>query len=153
MPVKITFDTATVAAKITGAVGQALKSVKPQMIADCNEFCPKDDGTLRRSAETQSHVMEYFGETELRLVWSTPYARLLYYGIVMVDPKTKAAGFQNEFGEWRSRKNIRKELSNPPREFHYHTAGTGKLWCESARNVYSDDWRLIIQNAMREGLK
>ena len=153
MPVKVTFDTAAVAARITGAVGAALKAAKPQIIADCNEFCPKDDGTLRRSAETQSHVMEYFGETELRLVWSTPYARALYYGVLMVDPKTHKAGFLTKDGEWRSRKNIRKIPSPEGRKYTYHTPGTGKLWCETARNVYSDDWRLILQNALREGLK
>jgi len=40
-----------------------------------------------------------------------PYARMLYYGKVMVDPKTGAAGFLTANG-WRSRKGVPKVKSN-----------------------------------------
>lgn len=40
-----------------------------------------------------------------------PYARMLYYGKVMVDPKTRAAGFLTENG-WRSRKGVKKVVSS-----------------------------------------
>ncbi len=153
MPVKITFDTAATVARITGATEKALKTLKPQIVADCNEFCPKDDGTLRRSAETNSSVFDNGDVKTLNIVYSTPYARALYYGVLMVDPKTHKAGFLTKDGEWRSRKNIRKIPSPEGRKYTYHTPRTGKLWCETARNVYSDDWRLILQNALREGLK
>lgn len=36
-----------------------------------------------------------------------PYARMLYYGKVMVDPRTHAAGFLTANG-WRSRKGVKK---------------------------------------------
>ena len=32
-----------------------------------------------------------------------PYARMMYYGKVMVDPVTGAAGFQDKDGNWKSR--------------------------------------------------
>lgn len=41
---------------------------------------------------------------------NVPYARMLYYGKVMVDPKTGAAGFLTENG-WRSRKGVPKVRS------------------------------------------
>lgn len=148
MSVTIKFDAAAAAMKIKGAAEKALNTVKPQIVADCNEFCPKDAGILRQSAVTNSTVD---GDV-LNIVYSAPYARMMYYGIIMVDPKTKAAGFLTENG-WRSRKNIRKVKSDPPREFNYNTPGTGKLWCETARNAYGEDWELIIQNALREALK
>lgn len=40
-----------------------------------------------------------------------PYARMLYYGRVMVDPGTGAAGFLTANG-WRSRKGVRKVAGN-----------------------------------------
>lgn len=40
-----------------------------------------------------------------------PFARMLYYGKIMVDPKTGAAGFLTENG-WRSRKGVPKVKSN-----------------------------------------
>lgn len=152
MPVTITFNAAAAAMKIKAATAKALNVAKPQIVSDCNEFCPKDDGTLRQSAVTNSTVTESGEGPALTVTYATPYARMLYYGIVMVDPKTKAAGFLTENG-WRSRKNIRKVKSDPPRELKYSTPGTGKLWCETARNAYGEDWELIIQNALREELK
>lgn len=40
-----------------------------------------------------------------------PYARMLYHGKVMVDPKTGAAGFLTANG-WRSRKGVPKAVSS-----------------------------------------
>lgn len=40
-----------------------------------------------------------------------PYARMLYHGKVMVDPKTRAAGFLTPNG-WRSRKGVSKVASD-----------------------------------------
>ena len=45
-----------------------------------------------------------------------PYARMLYYGKVMVDPKTHAAGSLTENG-WRSRKDVKKIVSG--RDINY----------------------------------
>jgi len=45
-----------------------------------------------------------------------PYARMLYHGKVMVDPKTGAAGFLTANG-WRSRKGVPKVASS--REIRY----------------------------------
>lgn len=48
---------------------------------------------------------------------NVPYARMLYYGKVMVDPKTGAAGFLTANG-WRSRKGVPKVVSG--RDIQYH---------------------------------
>lgn len=63
---------------------------------------------------------------ENSVTYNTPYARMMYYGKVMVDPKTGAAGFLTANG-WRSRKGVKKVVSN--REFDYHGAPKrGKMW-------------------------
>lgn len=41
-----------------------------------------------------------------------PYARYQYYGKVMVDPVTKAAGFQDADGQWKSRRGVAKVLTD-----------------------------------------
>lgn len=53
---------------------------------------------------------------------------MLYHGKVMVDPKTKAAGFLTENG-WRSRKNVKKVVSS--RDIAYDKTKNpqaGPLW-------------------------
>lgn len=44
------------------------------------------------------------------IITDTPYAKYLYHGKVMVDPKTGAAGFRTPEG-WRSRKGCVKVLT------------------------------------------
>lgn len=46
-----------------------------------------------------------------------PYARVMYYGEVMVDPVTGAAGFKTVDGQWRSRRGVAKVPSG--RSFNY----------------------------------
>lgn len=45
------------------------------------------------------------------IVTDTPYAKYLFYGKVMVDPQTGAAGFLTSEG-WRSRKGCEKVLTD-----------------------------------------
>lgn len=140
MPVKVSMDRNAVKMRIQGANEKALKETKGQILSDCNEFCPQDHKILRDSSESHSYVMSYFGEAELRLVWSTPYARYLYYGLLMVDSVTGSS--------W-ARKGSTKVLTDKP----LHYANGCKLWCEKAREMYNEDWRLIYQNAFRRNLR
>ncbi|MBQ7344571.1 MAG: hypothetical protein IJW45_00725 [Oscillospiraceae bacterium] len=58
-------------------------------------------------------------QTDIRkpeIVTDTPYAKYLFYGKVMVDPKTGAAGFLTPEG-WRSRRGCVKVLTNRDLEF------------------------------------
>lgn len=59
-----------------------------------------------------------------------PYARYMYYGEVMVDPVTRAAGFIDKDGQWKSRKGVPKVRSGRP--INYDTTGkhplAGPLW-------------------------
>lgn len=50
------------------------------------------------------------------IVTDTPYAKYLFYGKVMVDPKTGAAGFMTPEG-WRSRKGCVKVLTDRNLQF------------------------------------
>ncbi|MCM1055538.1 MAG: minor capsid protein [Bacteroides sp.] len=140
MPVKVTLDKNAVIARIQAANEKALKEIKGQVLSDCNEFVPNDHGVLKDSSESHSYVMSFFGESELRLIWSAPYARYLYYGLLMVDSVTGSS--------W-ARKGSTKSLTDKPLTY----AKGCKLWCEKARELYNEDWRLMYQNALRKHMK
>lgn len=140
MPVKVSIDKNAVKMRIQGASGRALKETMGQILSDCNEFCPKDQGTLRDSSISHSYIISFFGVTEIRLVWCTPYARFLYYGLLMVDSVTGSS--------WAS-KGGTKILTD--KQLHY--ANGCKLWCEKAREMYNEDWLLIYQNAFNRNLR
>ena len=133
MPVKVSMDTNAVKMRIQGASERAVAEVSKQVLADCNEFCPEDHGVLKNSSEIHSDFKKGL------LVWSTPYARYLYYGILMVDSVTGSS--------W-ARKGSMKVLTDKP----LHYAKGCKLWCEKARETYNKDWQLIYQNAFHRNL-
>lgn len=80
------------------------------------DYMPYLTGTM---ATKEKHIIS---STEIEVV--APQAKMLYYGVVMVDPVTGAAGFLTPNG-WRSRKNVPKVKSN--RTFHYSN-GRGPFW-------------------------
>ena len=65
------------------------------------------------------------------IVTDTPYAKYLFYGKVMVDPKTGAAGFMTPVG-WRSRKGCVKVRTNRNLEFFKgKNPKAGPMWDRS----------------------
>lgn len=60
-----------------------------------------------RTGETIKLTVAQTDTNKPEIVTDTPYARMLYYGKVMVDPKTGKAGFLTENG-WMSRKGVKK---------------------------------------------
>lgn len=141
--VNITTNRQAVNARFEEANKRALQIVSQQVLNDCNEHCPEDQHILVNSSISHSILDKGL------LVWSTPYARMLYYGIVMVDPQTGIAGFMTENG-WKSRKGISKVQSN--REFRYSKTNACKLWCEKAKEEHNSEWQMIYQRALERFL-
>ena len=52
-----------------------------------------------------------------RIITDVPYGKFLYYGKLMVDPVTGAAGFQDKDGQWKSRKGVPKVKSDRPIDY------------------------------------
>lgn len=73
-------------------------------------YMPYRSGLTIKLMIVQSPVDEPFIHVD------APYARMLYYGKVMVDPVTHAAGFLTENG-WRSRKGVPKVVSSRDIEY------------------------------------
>lgn len=53
--------------------------------------------------------------TEIEVI--APYASYMYYGEVMVDPVTRAAGFKDKDGQWKSRRGVPKVRSGRPIQY------------------------------------
>lgn len=74
------------------------------------KYMPYRSGATIKLMTVQSPVDEPFIHVDV------PFARMLYYGKVMVDPKTGAAGFLTANG-WRSRKGVPKVVSSRDIEY------------------------------------
>lgn len=74
------------------------------------KYMPYRFGALIKLMIVQSPADEPFIHVD------APQARMLYYGKVMVDPVTHAAGFLTANG-WRSRKGVPKVVSNRDIEY------------------------------------
>ena len=85
MPVTVNINSAQIAVDIRAASEKARGITSQQALADCNEYVPDDQDALVNSSNIHSDILHG------KLVWSTPYARYLYHGVLMVDPKTGSA--------------------------------------------------------------
>ena len=70
---KIDFDVSKLKGKTQADIARRQKKLDAMVLRDSNLFCPKDTGTLQRSAII--HTVIGSGEIE----WHTPYAAFQYY--------------------------------------------------------------------------
>ena len=75
MPVKMNIKPRAVVAKIETAWERGLPVLSEEILADCNELCKEDTGTLIQSSLIHSDLRNG------RLIWQTPYARRQYWAI------------------------------------------------------------------------
>ena len=78
-----------------------------------------------------------------------PYAHYQYEGIIYVDPQTGVAGFLDENGMWKSRKNVAKVPSE--RQLTYYGGGKrGKKWFERMKADHTEDIRQVALHEIEE---
>ena len=96
------------------ARGRVQKYVDSTVLRYCDPYAPKDTGSMIQSGVTATQIGSG------RVVYSSPYARFLYYGKVMVSPST---------GSPWARSGERKIVTS--RDLHYN-GGTkrGSYWFE-----------------------
>ncbi len=81
--------------------GEVRLAMAQEALERCGSLVPFDTGILKQSGHIENN-----GEL---IVWSTPYAKYQYYGMLMVDPETKKS--------W-SRPDVTKELTDKPLTYH-----------------------------------
>lgn len=75
MPVKVNISPAKVEMKVKTAWEAGLPILSEEILADCNEYCKEDTGTLIQSSLIHSQL------DKGKLIWRTPYARRQYWEI------------------------------------------------------------------------
>ena len=97
--------------------------------ADMQQFVPFSSGALQRSLTVDGR----------KASWTMPYAGILLYGKLMVDPKFMKGGFpMPNYGPnvFRSRRDVKKVNSGRPLIYHIGT----RNWIREAQSAYGDRW-------------
>lgn len=84
--------------------GDAQKFHTANVLRRIKRYMPFDSGMTYKVTVAQTDVSKPY------IITNTPYAKYLFYGKVMIDPKLGVAGFMTPEG-WRSRKNCVKVLT------------------------------------------
>ncbi len=140
MPVTVNINSAQIAMNIRAASGKALGITSQQALADCNEYVPDDQDALVNSSNIHSDILHG------NLVWATPYARYLYHGVLMVDPKTGSAWARE--GQTKVKVSPEVQLKFDKRK----NPKAGSHWCERAQADHGEEWRKIYETALRKEL-
>ena len=140
MPVTVNINSAQIAVDIRAASEKARGITSQQALADCNEYVPDDQDALVNSSNIHSDILHG------KLVWSTPYARYLYHGVLMVDPKTGSAWAR----EGQTKVKVSPEVRLKFDKRKNPTAGSH--WCERAQADHGEEWRQIYETALRKEL-
>jgi hypothetical protein len=138
--VTVNINSAQIAVDIRAASEKALGITSQQALADCNEYVPDDQDALVNSSNIHSDILHG------KLVWSTPYARYLYHGVLMVDPKTGSAWAREGQTNVKVSPEVRLKFDkrkNPK---------AGSHWCERAQADHGEEWRQIYETALRKEL-
>lgn len=109
----------------------AERAVAQQAAKDTAPFVPRRSGALASETKVVGN----------RIIYDTEYAGELFRGKLAVDPVTKIAGFPVGGGEFRSRRGIKKVLSQ--RSMHY-TNGTDH-WFYKAKEKYFKRWMALAE--------
>lgn len=140
MPVTVNINSVQIAMNIRAASEKALGITSQQVLADCNEYVPDDQDALVNSSNIHSDILHG------KLVWSTPYARYLYHGVLMVDPKTGSAWARE--GQTKVKVSPEVQLKFDKRK----NPKAGSHWCERAQADHGEEWRQIYETALRKEL-
>lgn len=140
MPVTVNINSAQIAVDIRAASEKAHGITSQQALADCNEYVPDDQDALVNSSNIHSDILHG------KLVWSTPYARYLYHGVLMVDPKTGSAWARE--GQTKVKVSPEVRLKFDKRK----NPKAGSHWCERAQADHGEEWRQIYETALRKEL-
>ena len=140
MSVTINFDISHFLSSADIATEEAVAAVAKQIRDDSNALAPKDVGDLISSSLNNSDL-----ENGL-VVWDTPYAQYLYYGVLMVgkngSPWAKA-------GE-------KKKKKDPETPLKYDTSknpNAGKMWYHRAKDVNFKKWETAFKQKFKDNFK
>lgn len=140
MPVTVNINSAQIAMNIRAAADKAVEYIADKIKGDCNEYVPDDQEGLIDSSNNHSDLKNGV------IRWATPYARYLYHGALMVDPKTGSAWARE--GQTKIKTSPEVQLKFDKRK----NPKAGSHWCERAQADHGEEWRQIYETALRKEL-
>lgn len=107
---------------------EAERQLAKTVLKDMDPFVPKNTGKFAQSGHIiKGNVIEYPG----------PFARSLYFGLAVVEPKPEIVGFPVPGGGFRSFKGVKKHLSKT-KKLHYKSGQAH--WFAAAKDHYFVKW-------------
>ena len=114
-------------------ISEAQKKLNMQVVADCEEYIPMQQGALRGSVRYPEGI--YGSE----IAWNTPYAHYMYNGeLYLAENGSSWAG-----------KYEKKHPAGTP--LNYHTPGTGDHWFDRAKETHLQEWVDLVKREIGKG--
>lgn len=135
MSVTFKFDTAGILDSIEQANREAIAKTAWEIRESSNDLCPFGDSDLIESSLNNSDLENGI------IVWDTPYAQYLYYGVLMVGERSHSP--------WAKR-GERKEVKTPEQMLNFAHDRNPKaqmMWYEKAKDINLDQWITTYQKA------
>ena len=119
--------------RIDNNIRNAQKVLNMQVVADCDEYIPMQQGALRGSVNYPDGI--YGGE----IAWNTPYAHYQYIGELYLTEDGRSFAFRGE----------RKYPTGLPLQQHH--PGTADHWFERAKQAHCEQWIDLVKREVGKG--
>lgn len=132
MKIRVTVKDDIDLAKFTAKADRARETLANEVMKDTDKFVPKLTGSL--SGRTRV--------SDGQIVYPGPYARYLYHGKLMVDPKTGSSYARKGSTKTLTGKSINVAKSNPMAQTE---------WFEASKAINLDKWKRVFAKAVTRG--
>ena len=119
--------------RIDNNIRNAQKVLNMQVVADCDEYIPMQQGALRGSVNYPDGI--YGGE----IAWNTPYAHYQYMGELYLTEDGRSFAFRGE----------RKYPTGLPLQQHH--PGTADHWFDRAKQAHCEQWIDLVKREVGKG--
>ena len=119
--------------RIDNNIRNAQKALNMQVVADCDEYIPMQQGALRGSVHYPDGI--YGGE----IAWNTPYAHYQYMGELYLTEDGRSFAFRGE----------RKYPTGLPLQQHH--PGTADHWFDRAKQAHCEQWIDLVKREVGKG--
>ena len=119
--------------RIDNNIRNAQKALNMQVVSDCDEYIPMQQGALRGSVNYPDGI--YGGE----IAWNTPYAHYQYMGELYLTEDGRSFSFRGE----------RKYPTGLPLQQHH--PGTADHWFDRAKQAHCEQWIDLVKREVGKG--
>lgn len=112
---------------------EAQKKLNMQIVADCDEYIPMQQGALRGSVNYPNGI---YGD---EISWNTPYAHYQYMGELYLTEDGRS---------WASEGEKKYPTGRP---LNYNHPGTGDHWFETAKEIHQQEWIDLVKREIGKG--